>query len=549
MNSKPGGSEDALKHQLDKPSDEVTKATPTHMNVIQAHHGDDDLPGMTEGARAAAKAEKEMTLRQALKSCRKGIFWSLIFTSAIIMEGFDLALLSGFYAFPQFLTALSAGAMIGQIVGLSIAGLVAQRIGYRKTMIGALVLMIAFISIPFFARTLRELFVGEIMQGIPWGVFSTMPAAYASEVSPLVLRPYITTWANVCWVVGQLIAAGVLRGFLADNTEWAYRVPFALQWIWPVPILALILFAPESPWWLERNGQSDKVRLALGNLTDYDVETIHRTIELIKHTIAVENHRDPYQEVHPSIWSRARSILSTYAECFRGVDRRRTEIACLTWISQSLCGSNLMAFAPYFFTVAGLSTDHAYTLQLAGMVLGALGVIGAWFLMSNTGRRTLYVWGLFTLFVLLLTMGLLGAFALTGGGAAWGIAVLLLLYIVVYDLTVGPCCYCLVTEIPSTRLRAATVALARICYNVCGIFSVIMNPQMLNPLGWNWGPKAALLWAGLCFLCWIWAFWRLPEPRGRSYGEIDVLFQERIKARDFEKQHVDQYPDDISRYT
>ncbi|KAI1640251.1 sugar transporter-domain-containing protein [Biscogniauxia mediterranea] len=519
MDTSLSGSGDALKHQLDKTSDGVTNVTPTHMNVIQTHKNDDDMPGMTDGARAAARAEKEMTLGQALKSCRKGIFWSLIFTSAIIMEGFDLALLSGFYAFPQFLTALSAGATIGQIAGLSVAGLVAQRVGYRKTMIGALVLMIAFIFIPFFARTLRELFIGEVMQGIPWGVFSTMPAAYASEVSPLVLRPYITTWANMCWVVGQLIAAGVLRGFLADDTEWAYRVPFALQWTWPVPILVLILFAPESPWWLERNGQSDEARLSLGKLTDYDEETIHRTVELI----------------------RARSILSTYAECFRGVDRRRTEITCFTWISQSLCGSNLMAFAPYFFTVAGLSTDHAYTLQLVGMALGALGVIGAWFLMNYTGRRTLYVWGLFTLFVLLLTMGLLGAFALTSGGAAWGIAVLLLLYIVAYDLTVGPCCYCIVTEMPSTRLRAATVALARICYNVCGLFSVTMNPRMLNPLGWNWGPKAALLWAGLCFLCWIWAFWRLPEPKGRSYGEIDVLFQERTKARDFKKQRVDQF--------
>ncbi|KAI1492029.1 sugar transporter-domain-containing protein [Biscogniauxia mediterranea] len=513
------GSEDALKHQLDKTSDGVTNATPTHMNAIQTRKNDDDLPGMTDGAKVAARAEKEMTLGQALKSCRKGIFWSLIFTSAIIMEGFDLALLSGFYAFPQFLeaygektkdnkyelppswqTALSAGAMIGQIAGLSVAGLAAQRIGYRKTMIGALVLMIAFVFIPFFARTLRELFVGEVMQGIPWGVFSTMPAAYASEVSPLVLRPYVTTWANMCWVVGQLVAAGVLRGFLADDTEWAYRVPFALQWTWPVPILALILFAPEPPWWLERNGQSDEARLSLGKLTDYDEETIHRTVELIRHTIAVENRRDPHREAHrSSVWSRARSILSTYTECFRGVDRRRTEITCFTWISQSLCGSNLMPFAPYFFTVAGLSTDHAYTLQLVGMVLGALGVIGAWFLMNYTGRRTLYVWGLFILFVLLLTMGLLGAFALTSGGAAWGIAVLLLLYIVAYDLTVGPCCYCIVTEMPSTRLRAATVALARMLQCVRS-FQCDHESSNVEPAGLELGAESSLTLGRTMFL-------------------------------------------------
>jgi SP family general alpha glucoside:H+ symporter-like MFS transporter len=57
---------------------------------------------MTDGARAAADSERNMTIRHALKTCRKGLFWSLIFTTAVIMEGFDLALLSGFYAFTAF---------------------------------------------------------------------------------------------------------------------------------------------------------------------------------------------------------------------------------------------------------------------------------------------------------------------------------------------------------------------------------------------------------------------------------------------------------------
>jgi SP family general alpha glucoside:H+ symporter-like MFS transporter len=55
------------------------------------------------------------------------------------------------------------------------------------------------------------------------GVFQTLTVTYASEVTPTNLRAYLTTYVNLCWVMGQLIAAGVLRGFLERNDQWAYR--------------------------------------------------------------------------------------------------------------------------------------------------------------------------------------------------------------------------------------------------------------------------------------------------------------------------------------
>lgn len=97
-------------------------------------------------------------------------------------------------------------------------------IGYKKTMFGALVLMIAFIFLPFFAQNIETILAGAVLQGIPWGVFQTLTVTYASEVTPVVLRPYLTTYVNLCWVIGQFIAAGVLRGFLERNDQWAYRM-------------------------------------------------------------------------------------------------------------------------------------------------------------------------------------------------------------------------------------------------------------------------------------------------------------------------------------
>jgi len=80
--------------------------------------------------------------------------------------------------------------------------------------------------------------------------------------------------------------------------------------------------------------------------------------------------------------------------------------------------------------------------------------------------------------------------------ASWASGSLLIVFSFLYQFTVGPVCYCLVAEIPSTRLRAKTVVLARNAYNIIGIVNNILVPRMLSPIEWNLGPKThvSILW-------------------------------------------------------
>jgi hypothetical protein len=50
-----------------------------------------------------------------------------------------------------------------QRTGLFINGIVSERFGYRKTMIVSLVAVAGFIFIPFFAKNLTDLEIGEIL--------------------------------------------------------------------------------------------------------------------------------------------------------------------------------------------------------------------------------------------------------------------------------------------------------------------------------------------------------------------------------------------------
>ena len=47
--------------------------------------------------------------------------------------------------------------------------------------------------------------------------------------------------------------------------------------------------------------------------------------------------------------------------------------------------------------------------------------------------------------------------------------------------------------------------------------------------------KAGFFWAGATVLCLVWAYFRLPETKGFTFAEIDMLFEEGVPARRFAK--------------
>lgn len=192
---------------------------------------------LAHDARDATVQEHQLSLLKATRLYPKAIGWSVLLSAALIMEGFDLVLMGSFYAVPSFakkygyrhsdgnyqLTAawqsgLSNGASVGSILGLLLNGVISERYGYKKTMIGALLTVSAFIFIPFFAQDVETLLVGQILMGVPWGIFQTLPTVYAAEVCPTHLRGHLTTYVNMCWIFGQLTASGVLRA-LVNRTD------------------------------------------------------------------------------------------------------------------------------------------------------------------------------------------------------------------------------------------------------------------------------------------------------------------------------------------
>ncbi|KIW13391.1 hypothetical protein PV08_08579 [Exophiala spinifera] len=508
-----------------------------------------NLKEVTSGAKHAAETERKMAFMEGLRLYPMAVFFSFALSLAVVMEGYDTALLANFYGIPAFAkkygslamvngvetyqvsaawqSGLTNGQQCGQIIGLFINGFVSERIGYRKMMLGCLVFVSGTIFITFFAVNVHMLLAGVLLCGLPWGAFQTLTTTYAADVTPVVLRPYLTTYVNLCWVIGSLIGSGVLRGFLDNTTQWAYRIPFGIQWMWPLPIFVVCWFAPESPWWLIRHGKLDQARATLLRLTsnenpDFNVED---SLAMMIHTNELELHQ---------------TAGTSFLDCFKGVNLRRTELTVMTWALQQTCGSGMMGWGTYFLLQVGLSSQSAYNLSIGQNAMGFVGTIVSGFLMPHIGRRTLYLVGQIGMLIILLTIGGLGVPGISSS-TGWATGALLLVLTFVYDITVGPVCYSLVAELPSTRLRIKTVVLARNVYNILGIAVGTLQPHFMNPTSWNWQGKTAFFLASTCFLGLIWTYFRLPEPKGLTYADLDILFENKVSARNFRRVHIDPY--------
>lgn len=110
----------------------------------------------------------------------------------------------------------------------------------------------------------------------------------------------------------------------------------------------------------------------------------------------------------------------------------------------------------------------------------------------------------------------------------------------VYDLMLGPfCCYVLLAEVSSARLRGATVALSTVSCFIWSIVFAVAIPYAMDKDEANWGGKLGFLFAGLTLLCLVYCFFCLPETKGRTFEELDILFERKVPSRKFKKYQID----------
>lgn len=162
------------------------------------------------------------------------------------MESYDVFLMGNFMALPKFKedfgvlidagtateqwvivpswqSALQVSGQLGALIGVFLAGPLTSRIGYRWATLTGLMLLNVFIFAFYFANSLPIMFVAQLLEGIPWGIFIANAPAYCSEIVPIQLRAPATQMLQMFWAIGSIIVGAVTYSYNTHNHADAYR--------------------------------------------------------------------------------------------------------------------------------------------------------------------------------------------------------------------------------------------------------------------------------------------------------------------------------------
>ena len=421
-------------------------------------------------------------------------------------------------------SAFNAVSAVGGLFGGLAVGWIAERIGPKGTVLVACCISTIAVFLQFFtpAHVNAMMLVSKLINGFALGMYVATASGYCSEISPLALRGITTGSINLFICLGQLVCNIVIMAVGQRSDKYGYRIPFAVQWAFPLILAGGMWWAPESPWYLVRKNKMDRALTTLQGLGD----PAHAELRL--------------QQISDTIEYEDRLAASaTYLDCFRGTNTKRSVISMMVFVCQQLVGvSFILGYSGYFFQLAGFDVSDALKLGVGVPAIGMIGNIIALVTINRVGRRTGFVYGMACCAVINLIVGFCSLSSTRS--AQWAQAAFTIVYNFFYQVTIGPIGYIIFAEVGSAKLRSKTVGLGIVSNSIIGLIFSIVIPYMVNPDEGNLQGKCGFVFGGLGVFGFIYSFFCMPETKGRTTDELDQLFENRIAVRKFENVDMDE---------
>ncbi|KAK2757487.1 MFS sugar transporter [Colletotrichum kahawae] len=421
---------------------------------------------------------------------------------------------------PSIWTSLwTAMSSLTQALGAILVGFIADRYGRKWPSCAAAILTLIGAAVQYIAVQRATLMGGKMITGLGIGAVMATATTYISEVAPLKLRAPLQTGLVVFVIFSQGLALAMVRLFVPDIREQAFRTVIAIQW--GVGGLALLAWAaaPESPLWLVRKGKIEAARKVMRKI--YGPNQPDERLEYEIRAIQAEQEFEANNK-------------ATYMACFQGSNRKRSLTVAFLYSTANIGGASFLAQNIYFLITAGLEAVHCFDVGIGGFGLAVLIILTSGVYLKYVNRRNVVLIGLV---LNLLVMVIIGAlYWADKKGGLWAIAVLMNILISLQSSLLQGAGWPIAAEIPSYSLRAKTLSIG-ICAQTFAtwIFNFI-TPYMYNVDSGNLGARTGWIYAGTSVFLFVGGWLWIPNTTGMTTEEIDHAYESGVAPRNFRKQ-------------
>lgn len=504
---------------------------------------------------------------------------TLVATLGGLLFGYDTAVISGtvsslrsFFVEPLNLSPdqanalegfIVSSALIGCVIGASLAGWISQKFGRKPSLqIAALLFLISAIGSAW-----PEMFIGmpgsgdysyatlfviyRVIGGIGVGMASMVSPMYIAEVAPPKQRGALVSWNQFAIIFGMLVVYFVNYSIAANGSDgWlnsiGWRWMFASEIIPATLFLIFLSFVPETPRWLVLNNKSENASLILTRLmgkaeSEKEMKDIKDSIEMdIKHSLR------PYYTflgVWIAVFAALYLILNLNGNSssfeislivsffvalvlpVKSFGFKIIIVGVLLSAFQQFVGINVVLYyAPEIFRDMGSGTDSALLQTIIVGIINLSFTVLAILTVDKFGRRPLLIIGALVMAVAM--FGLSSSFSL---GSTGGLKLFfMLLYTAGFAMSWGPVCWVMLAELFPNSVRSTVMSVAVAAQWVAN-FLVSWTFPMMNKNAWlvetfhNGFSYAIYGLMGILAAIFIWKM--VPETKGKTLEDMNKLWE------------------------
>ncbi|KDN49907.1 putative high-affinity glucose transporter [Tilletiaria anomala UBC 951] len=430
---------------------------------------------------------------------------------------------------------ITASMPAGSALGAIISGLFSDRFGRKGAIMAACCFWLIGSILCAASQAVAMLIVGRIINGICVGIASAQVPVYLSELAQPKIRgrlvgfqQWAITW-GICIFYYVSYGCSFIGGSASLNTA-QFRVPWALQTIPALGLMALLPFMPESPRYLASKNRWDE---ALEVLAD-----VHAKGNKENALVLAE-----FKEIQTNI---EEENSSSWAELFSGRYLNRTHIVVFTQIWAQLTGMNVMMYyISYVMEMAGYTGNIGLISSSIQYVINVLMTVPALIFLDKWGRRpTLMIGSILMATFLYINAAILATkgHGLNSGfngndAVRWiinedahsaGVALIAMTYLFVasFASTWGPVSWVYPPELFPNRLRAKSNSVSTLGNWLFNFALAYFVPPSFKNIQW----KTYIVFAVFCTVMTVHVFLAFPETKNLSLEEVEEVFAAKLPA-------------------